>query len=612
MEDQPDYVKLGFKCGLEIHQRLATKTKLFCQCDAQLPDGLSVAEIDRRQRAVAGELGSIDPSATFETSRRRKFVYNSFRKSTCLVDIDEEPPHELNQEALEIALIIASSLHVEVPSEFEPMRKEVVDGSDPSAFQRTLLIGHDGYMNFGNRKICIPTLFLEEESSGIDYSDDDIVVYNVDRLGIPLVEISTTPDIRTPVEAKEVAKRIGLMLRLTGKVQRGIGSIRQDVNVSIQGGARVEIKGFQELDTMDSIIVNEVRRQLELIKIMDELQKRGAKVHEAHEVTEIFAGSKVRILRKSIDAGGVIFASRLEGFAGLMGREINPDRRLGSEISDYAKLAGIGGIIHSDEKLSSYGFEDEELNLLRKKLEINEGDAFMLVTGKREMCIAAIKLASKRADYAINEIPNETRVSDSKRLITLFERPLPGGARMYPETDVRPVPLDAGKYRELGKSAVDIEKISKRLESEIGNRQLVEQMLWSPYLALFSKIVERTGVSGSVVAPILLEKTKQIRRTGIDVDKIGDDVLIFIFEKYKDGKITKVAIEEILKKVPASKEAVNKCITENKLERMSGKALEKVIASINSGKSREEVVKEIMSKYRLNVDGDELNGLLKG
>jgi glutamyl-tRNA(Gln) amidotransferase subunit E len=611
MHDEKYYGDLGFVCGLEIHQRLATRSKLFCSCDASISSDVSVSEIERMQRAVSGELGKIDPSASFESARGRRFIYNTFRRSSCLVDIDEEPPHALNREALAIAMQIAASLGMRVPSELEVMRKGVVDGSDPSAFQRTLLVGYGGKLRVGKREITIPDLFLEEESSGIEHSDRETVIYNVDRLGVPLVEMDTAPEIRTPEEAKAVAKRIGLILRVTGKVQRGIGSIRQDVNVSIKGGDRVEIKGFQELESMDAVIEHEVERHVKLLELKKLLLKRKAKVHNPEDVTEIFKGTNAKILKQSVESGGTVFGARLEGFGGALGTEVNPDRRLGSEISDYARMAGVGGIIHSDEDLGRYDFNHVELASLRKRLGLKDGDAFMLITGQRETAAAAIGFALRRAAYAMEGVPRETRGHDDKKLITTFMRPLPGGSRMYPETDVRPIPVDHREYEALKKSAIDPDRLAEWLEKEIGNRQLSEQMLWSSYLPLFKEILERTKVSGSVVAPILLEKTRELKRSGVDVDRMGNDAFARIFELYREGEVTKAAMGEILKRAPEGGADVDRIVRENKLERISKARLEAVIKKFGN-KSREELTKEIMSSYRLNVDGEELKALLGG
>jgi glutamyl-tRNA(Gln) amidotransferase subunit E len=569
-----------------------------------------VAEIERRQRAVAGELGRVDPSAVFESAKGRKFIYNTFERATCLVDMDEEPPHNMNREALGIAMQIAASLDAKVPSELETMRKAVVDGSDPSAFQRTLLVGYDGRIAVGGKSIRVPEVFLEEESCGIEHGDKEVVIYNVDRLGVPLVEIDTVPEIRTPEEAKAVAKRIGLILRVTGKVQRGIGSIRQDVNVSIRGGERVEIKGFQELESMDAVIEHEVERHVKLLEIKQLLLKRGAKAHKAVDVTEIFNGTNAKILKQSVEGGGSVFGARLEGFAGALGMEVNPDRRLGSEISDYAKMAGVGGIIHSDENLERYEFNSVELKEVHGRLGLKEGDAFMLVTGPAEIAATAIDFALRRATYAMEGIPRETRGVDSKKLISTFMRPLPGGSRMYPETDVLPIQVDHAEYEALKKGVVDPDELAKWLDSEIGNRQLSEQMLWSSYLPLFKEVLEKTKVAGSVIAPILLEKTRELKRGGVDVDSMGTDAFVRIFEIYREGGVTKAAIGEILKRAPASGPDVDRVIRENKLERISAGKLEAVLMEFGK-KSKEELTREIMSKYRLNVDGEELKALLE-
>jgi glutamyl-tRNA(Gln) amidotransferase subunit E len=424
---QTDYKALGFMCGLEIHQRLATEEKLFCSCATGVLDKSvkPIATISRYQRAVAGELGSMDKSAEFEQSRGRAFTYNVFEDNTCLVDIDEEPPHDLNREALEIALSIASSMQMHLVDEIQPMRKGVIDGSDPSAFQRTMLVGLNGSIKVNKLNINIPLMSLEEESSGIASSTNSSVIYNTDRLAIPLVEIDTDANIPDPKTAKAVALYIGTMLRLTGKVQRGIGSIRQDVNMSIKDGARVEIKGVQELGLIDKYIENEVERQKNLIAIKSRLIKAKAKVGKAVDVTAVFTDTKSEIISDNLRNGGAVFAFMLSGFKGILGLEINPNRRLGTEISDYAKMAGVNGIIHSDEEMSKYSISDKELVDLREKLGIKMEDSFIIVAGKRETAIKAIELAVWRADYSLKGVPKETRMAyDNDNCTSKFLRPL--------------------------------------------------------------------------------------------------------------------------------------------------------------------------------------------
>lgn len=602
------YKTIGFKSGLEIHQRLATEKKLFCSCSAQLKADQKVKSIERRQRAVAGELGVLDRSTSFESQKGRRFIYNIFKETTCLVDIDEEPPHKANKDALDIGIQIAASFNAAVPDEMEPMRKEVVDGSDPSAFQRSILIGYDGYIKINGKEVPIPSVFLEEESSGIEISSSESVVYNIDRLGIPLIEIDTDPVIATPQEAKEVAIRIGLLLRLTGKVQRGLGSIRQDVNVSITDGARVEIKGFQDINSIDTVIDNEIYRQQRLIEIKKELKKRGAEVGEPVDITSLFADTNAKLVKETIKSGGSVFGLALREFKGMLGYEINENRRLGSEIGEYAKSAGVGGLIHSDEDLNDYGFEKSEMESIAKKLKLGANDAFIMIAGKRDRAENAIQIAKQRSELALLGVPSETRGVDPRYLITKFLRPIPGGSRMYPETDVLPIVAN-GLFDKFKKSPIDVKEIESRLEKELNNKQLAQQLLWSKDLQLYSEIIEMTKAKPIVVASILLEKFKELERSGVKIDDISDEVITYIFGRFADGEITRVAIEELLKRLPKNVKEVEAIIKARQLRRLSGRELEKLLEKYK-GKPKGDTLREIMSQFRLNVDGEELKKML--
>lgn len=609
MEAAYDYKALGFMCGLEIHQRLATKEKLFCSCRADLFNDKKVLSVMRKQRAVAGELGKIDAATAFESRKGRSFMYNVLQQSSCLVDSDEEPPHQPNPEAIEAALTIASSLNASVPNEIQVMRKGVVDGSDPSAFQRTMMIGYWGSLDVGKKKIPITSIFLEEESGGIVKSGSETVEYNLDRLGIPLIEIDTDPVIENPQQAKEVAMRIGLLVRLTGTAQRGIGSIRQDVNVSIRDGARVEVKGFQELEIMDKVIENEVRRQLALVEISKILKSNKASAGKPKDVTKLFKSSKAKIISQQVSAGGSIIGIKLNGFKGIIGTEINPDLRLGSEISEYAKMAGVKGLIHSDENLSSsYSMTPEEIKSVNSELELGANDAFILIAEKSSVAMAAANLACDRAEQAIKGVPSETRAVDATRISTRFLRPMPGGARMYPETDILPV-LANDMIKKAHANKVDVEEIRKQLHNQIKNDPLADQMLWSKQLQFYRKITNETDVNPAFVSSILLDKFRELSRNKIDVDSIPDDVIVYMFKLYSKEKITKAAIGELLSLTPISSEDVDSLIKTKSLERISGTSLKKIVSEIK-GKDKGSAIREIMQKYKLTVDGEELNKII--
>lgn len=279
-----DYKKLGFKCGLEVHQRLQSN-KLFCSCPSILRDDPADYKIKRRLRAVAGETGLVDVAAKHEMTKDLDFVYECYSDTTCLVEADEEPIHNLNQNALKIAIEIAMLLNCEIVPELHFMRKTVIDGSNTSGFQRTALLGRNGYIKTSKGKVRLAEVYLEEEAAKNVQEDKSSRTWRLDRLGIPLIEIKTLTDIKDPEHAKETALKIGMILRSTGKVMHGIGSIRQDVNISISKGVRTEIKGFQDIKALKKAIVNEVYRQLGLIKKGQKVTKEVRKANSDYSTS---------------------------------------------------------------------------------------------------------------------------------------------------------------------------------------------------------------------------------------------------------------------------------------------------------------------------------------
>lgn len=609
------YKKIGFMCGLEIHQRIDTDEKLFCSCATKHEEKKPGATVMRRQRAVAGEVGGIDVSAKFEERRQRSFLYNVFSDETCLVDIDEEPPHQLNNEALLVTLSLAHALHMRTVDELQTMRKNVIDGSDPSAFQRSAMVAIDGKLTVNGAEIAVPTLFVEEESSGIAASGLGTVTYDTNRLGIPLIELDTAPTIPNPAMAKAVALYLGTLLRLTGKAQRGIGSIRQDTNLSIRDGARVEIKGMQELDSMDKFIENEVLRQQKLLELKALLIKSKAKIGSSIDVTSLFAKTNAKIVKEQLDKKGTVMGLALHNFKGMLGYEINPDMRLGTEISDYAKMAGVHGIIHSDENMDKYGFTKEEISELRKELKLAEGDAFILIAGEGTSAKDAIELAIQRADYAMQGIPKETRnVRDTVLCTTRFMRPLPTGSRMYPETDVRPVTITSEMLAQSKKIAPDLEQEKKRLHDLLKNTSIEEQLIMSPKLPLFHTIVAKSSAEPDFVANTLLQKFTELRRQGVAIDAIKEERLLELFDAYAKGSITKQAVGELLVALAKRDDPVSKLAESLSLSKITGSALKALVErarkELGGTPDKNALRDRIMAKDRLRIDGSELNALL--
>lgn len=538
-----DYNEIGLRVGIEIHQQLDTKHKLFCNCPTIQRDiNESNFEFFRYLRLKRSEIGEEDRAAKEEVLRSKKFVYK-FYDTTCLVEADEEPPRELNPEALRIAIQIGKMLNMKFVDEVHVMRKIVIDGSNTTGFQRTALIAFDGYIEVDGKKIGIATLCLEEESCRKIEDRGDTVIYSLDRLGIPLVEIGTYPDITTPEMAKKVAKKLGMILRSTGKVKRGLGTIRQDVNISIKGGARVEIKGVQDIDILDKIVEYEVVRQLNLIKIRDELRERKAEVvKEIFDVTDVFKNTKCKILSKVIKEKGKIKAILLRKFAGIVGREIQPGRRLGSEFADIARMFGLGGIFHTDE-LPKYGISEEEVAKLKEKVGAKEEDAVVIAGGDEERVDRALSRIIERAEYCLIGVPEETRKANEDGT-TSYLRPLPGAARMYPETDVPPIRITEDllnvEIPEL------IEDRAKRYVKEYGiSYDLAYEIADSKYYKLFEEFSKK--IPPTVVAKVIHMIPSDLRKDGYNVDVLEERHFKITLELIAEGKIAKEGAEQVLK-----------------------------------------------------------------
>jgi len=538
--DDFDYEDLGLVAGLEIHQQLDTATKLFCECPTDLREPEAADHsFTRYLHPTKSELGEIDDAALEESMVDREFEYLAY-DTTCLVEEDDEPPHRVDREAMETAMEIGQLMEMNVVDQVNVMRKIVVDGSNTTGFQRSMLVANDGVIETSDGPVGIEDMLLEEESCQRIEETDSGVRFSLDRLGIPLVEIGTKPDIRSPEQAYEAAKRIGMLLRSTGKVKRGLGTIRQDVNVSIAEGARIELKGVQSLDEIDDLVRNEVRRQVELVDIAEELSEREASVGEPVNVTDTFEGTSSGVIGGALADGGDVQAVRLAGFDGLVGREIQPDRRLGTEFSDHAKRHGAGGIFHTDE-LPAYGVTEAEVEALREAVDAGPGDAVALVADDPETAELAIDAVVERAETAMEGVPEETRdaLEDGT---SRYLRPLPGAARMYPETDVPPVEPDV---TEIDTPELLTEKVARYEESFGLDAGLAEQVAYGQRWPLFETVVD-AGVDATLAAGTLESTLTELRRDDVPVENLTDDHLRETLELVDGGDVPREGIEELL------------------------------------------------------------------
>ena len=334
------------KAGLEVHQQLSTG-KLFCRCPCEFSE-VPLATFTRRLEAAGGEERAVDRAARFQAARALLYRYEVVA-SSCLVEMDEEPPRPLDPAALETALIVARLLNARVVDEIEVMRKIVVDGSNTSGFQRTSLIAVDGTLELRGKRYPIESISLEEDAARRIADAPGEVTYRLDRLGIPLLEIATAPVIESGLEARAVAEELGALVRATGRVRRGIGSIREDVNVSIEGGNRIEIKGVQELRLVETCVEQEARRQATLLRVRDALRAQGAKpIHRPPvDLTDQFGDVTQGPLVAHRRNPPVVLGLALPGFAGLLKSPAGTEERLGRELADYARASGLTGLLHS-------------------------------------------------------------------------------------------------------------------------------------------------------------------------------------------------------------------------------------------------------------------------
>jgi len=475
-----NYKKLKLKAGLEIHLQLDTKHKLFCKCSTKMSEKTPIKIVKRKLHPVASELGEIDVAAQYEYLRDRTFFYQVFKNETCLIDLDEEPPLPLNEEALKIALQIALLFNCSIPKEIHVMRKTVIDGSTPMGFQRTAIVGNNGYLKYKGKKIEITHIALEEDAAALVKEDYGKVTYRLNRLGVPLVEISTgLLKGFTPEEIQEIAYLIGITCKSTGKIKHGIGSIRQDLNVSIKNGARVEIKGVQDLDMIAKVIELEVKRQLELKKVEEET--RAA-------------------------------------------------------------------------------------------------------------------------------LPNGT---------TRYLRPLPGAARLYPETDVTPIIISKEYLKEIKKNLPEpwTKKLSRFKKKLKLSNELAKQILRSDYLEIFEKIVERKKVEPSVVANTFVSTLKDLKkRYRIKVENLKEEHFLEIFDALARKKIMKEAIPDVLKFLARKPEkSLKDAIKQLNLKPIKKSELKKIVKEILEipGLTFEKAFGIVMSKVRGRADPNTVRKVVK-
>ena len=612
------------KVGLEIHQQLASKNKLFCDCKI-----IESNEYDftfkRNLRPTQSEMGSYDQAALFESKKIKTVKYQSSKNANCLIESDEEPPRTVNNEALELVLTISLALNCTIEDELHVMRKIVIDGSNTTGFQRTTLVGRNGFLEVEGIRVGIQSVCLEEDAARIineDKKEDENKAYSLDRLGIPLIEIALEPISNSPIFVTNVAQTVGRLLRSTKKVTRGLGSIRQDVNISTENGPVVEVKGVQQLSQLPLVIEYERKRQDALNQIANELKKRdideSSFIDNVTDVTQLLSKSSSKVVKKILTGDSRFTAFVLRRFKGILSFEPYPGIRLGKELGDLVKVYGIGGIFHSDE-LPNYGITTEDVESISDVLRMDKNDAFVLIGGPTKFLNTVLLELFTRIKKGFSGIVPETR---SARLdgVTVFSRPKPGSSRMYPETDIPYILIDEGKLKQLSQDTPQpwneiIDQICKKYNI---NKTLAENIFDSKYFSLFEKIVSHTSTSPSFVISKLTEDLVSMEREGYDSSILSEDVLFYLFTELDNSRITKESIPLVIEKLLKNEsmdvdEIISSFGTESITEGYVDQTISKIIhenSNVISQKGLDSVgllMGRCMEVLRGKIDGEKVN-----
>lgn len=549
---EEDYKSVGFKSGLEIHQQLLTEKKLFCRCPAGKYSRDYDAEILRHMRPTLSEMGVYDGTALMEFKTKKNIVYRINRNTVCTYEMDDTPPFLINEEALDIALGIGMLFNCRIIDELHIARKQYLDGSIPTGFQRTAIYALNGWIPYKDREVKIVQMSIEEDSCREVSDIGHERIYNTDRLGMPLIETVTEPAMRTPEEVAEVARLLSNVVRSTRKVRRGMGAAREDVNVSVTGGTRIEIKGVPQISLIPLLTYNEAMRQWNLLRLKNELLKRNITpetfASESHDITHVLKKPHYEPLKLAVNAGQKLKCVVLKGFGGLLHWKTQTDTYFSKEISDRVRviacLTTIPNLIHSDSKGDTITSSD----WLKVKKSVNaaEEDTLVIVWGDEGDTETAVNEIIIRAKEATVGIPSETRqaLSDGTNG---FERILPGADRMYPDTDLPPKKITDEKLNVI-KSWLP-EKIWTRQKwyRELGiPEDTIVELSVSEYADIFKKAVGEYNVNPVTAAVVLIQYPKRLKKYGLDTGLLSPEIFNDVFANHSRGKIPRDAILSVL------------------------------------------------------------------
>ena len=540
----------GLRVGLEVHQQLSSSTKLFCACPPLKSEAFP-CHFERRLRPAQSETGRLDPAAVFEFAKGRSNTYFWNPESSCLVEADEEPPHPVSAEALEAALLSATTLGSNLLDEVHVMRKIVIDGSNTGGFQRTAVVALGGSFEVEGTRVGVQSVTLEEDAARILGEDAASRRFALDRLGVALVEVALEPVRGDPGFVEEVALHLGRVLRSTGRVARGLGTIRQDLNVSYAGGSVVEVKGVQKLNLLPKVVEYEGRRQRSLVSVAEKLKERGVRkvACTTRDVTTTMAQSSAGAIRRSLAEGGRVLCIGVEGFGGLLGWEPEPGVRLGKEIAEVARANSLGGVIHSDE-FGVQGVTAAEAAALLSETGCGDGDALVLLAGPRATTERVAPLLESRIRQAVDGVPAETRAATDGGE-TRYMRPRPGSQRMYPETDIPEIQVTPGLRRLLRRSVPEpwASLVDRLQKAHSLSRDLALKLYDSEGSGEFERIAGELELEPSFIASVLVDLPARLGREGVPERGFTPGVLEEALKAVAGGKAAKEAVPSILERV---------------------------------------------------------------
>lgn len=626
-----DYEKVGLISGLEIHQQLDTG-KLFSNAPCKIvPNEELDGEVTRKIRFSKSESGDIDAAALNEFKKDKKFVYRYNDEIATLVDLDEEPPVGPNQVALNMAVRVSEMFNLTFFDSLYFMRKLIIDGSVTGGFQRTAILGFDGYFDTSFGRVKIEGINLEEDSCRVISREDERTIFSLDRQGIPLVEITTGPDMKTPDQILEGAQFIGNVLRSFSETRRGLGTIRQDLNISIARGKRVEIKGAQNLKLIPQIVESEVKRQMVLVSICDELEERGVTQEnfcdgEVYDVGDIFSNTESKVVLSNLNGKNTgVLGIKLKNFKGILGTNIQENFRFATEVSDRNKqhFTKVKGLFHSDE-LPKYGIEEEDVVQVRKAMNCEEDDSFIILAGEKDYIKDSLLNIVGIIEHLMAGVPTEVRqIIDSKEVNTKFLRPMPGAARMYPETDIEILELKDEYLNEMRENIPEMydKKIERLCEKWNCEKVRVEEILSQFDEESFNLILKKSQKDVGFIYQSLFEIQKDIKkREKVEILELSNDLLLDLFELVSKKNLNLNMLREIfvdlyknkiyeissLENYLEEKGLLGLDISEEEIEERVKKVIEN-----NSGAPFGALMGKAMAEFQGKVDGKIISQTLR-